>query len=79
MSRGMQSLGSGVPIGARCIHVGTRVSLRKSSVLYLLRPLTREGDCRRIGQAVASGSRRANICKHGRLAYIRSSGLGDEA
>ena len=51
----------------------------KSSVLYLLRPLTRERDCRRIGQAVSSGSRRANICKHGRLADIRSSGVGGAA
>lgn len=44
VSRGMQSLGSGFPIGARSIPVGTRLlhelacsQLRKSSVLYLLR------------------------------------------
>ena len=59
--------------------VGTRFCSAKSSVLYLLRPLTRERGCRRIGQAVSSGSRRANICKHGRLADIRSSGVGDAA
>ena len=42
--RGMQSLGSGFPIGARSIPVGTRLlhelaesQLGKSSVLYLLR------------------------------------------
>ena len=38
VSRGMQSLGSGFPIGARSIPVGTRFSFGKSSVLYLLRP-----------------------------------------
>ena len=42
VSRGMQSLGSGFPIGARSIPVGTRFSFGKSSVLYLLRPLTLE-------------------------------------
>ena len=71
--------GSGFPIGASSIPVGTRFCSAKSSVLYLLRPLTRERDCRRIGQAVSSGSRRANICKHGRLADIRSSGAGGAA
>ena len=35
VSRGMQSLGSGFPIGARSIPVGTRFSFGKSSVLYL--------------------------------------------
>ena len=35
VSRGMQSLGSGFPIGARSIPVGTRFSAGKSSVLYL--------------------------------------------
>ena len=59
--------------------VGTRFCSAKSSVLYLLRPLTRERDCRRIGQAVSTGSRRTNICKHGRLADIRSSGVGGAA
>jgi len=42
VSRGMQSLGSGFPIGARSSPVGTRFSFGKSSVLYLLRPLTLE-------------------------------------
>ena len=52
VSRGMQSLGSGFPIGASSIPVGTRLlhelaesQLRKSSVLYLLRPLTLERGC----------------------------------
>ena len=45
VSRGMQSLGSGFPIGARSIPVGTRFSSGKSSVLYLLRPLTLERGC----------------------------------
>ena len=45
VSRGMQSLGSGFPIGARSIPVGTRFSFGKSSVLYLLRPLTLERGC----------------------------------
>ena len=34
VSRGMQSLGSGFPIGARSIPVGTRFSFGKSSVIY---------------------------------------------
>ena len=37
VSRGVQSLGSGFPIGASSIPVGTRFSAGKSSVLYLLR------------------------------------------
>ena len=44
VSRGVKTLGSGFPIGARSIPVGTRLlhelacsQLRKSSVLYLLR------------------------------------------
>ena len=45
VSRGMQSLGSGFPIGARSFPVGTRFSFGKSSVLYLLRPLTLERGC----------------------------------
>ena len=79
VSRGEYPLGSGFPIGASSIPVGTRFCSAKSSVLYLLRPLTRERDCRRIGPAVSTGSRRTNICKHGRLADIRSSGVGDAA
>ena len=35
VSRGAQLLGSGFPIGASSIPVGTRLSLGKSSVLYL--------------------------------------------
>ena len=45
VSRGMQSLGSGFPIEARSIPVGTRFCFAKSSVLYLLRPLTLERGC----------------------------------
>ena len=45
VSRGMQSIGSGFPIGARSFPVGTRFSFGKSSVLYLLRPLTLERGC----------------------------------
>ena len=45
VSRGVKSLGSGFPIGARSIPVGTRFSFGKSSVLYLLRPLTLERGC----------------------------------
>ena len=45
VSRGAQLLGSGFPIGARSIPVGTRFSFGKSSVLYLLRPLTLERGC----------------------------------
>lgn len=59
--------------------VGTRFCAAKSSVLYLLRPLTRERGCHRTGQTVSCGSRRTNICRHGRLADIRSSGVGDAA
>lgn len=59
--------------------VGTRFCAAKSSVLYLLRPLTLERGCHRTGQTVSCGSRRTNICKHGRLADIRSSGVGDAA
>ena len=51
----------------------------KSSVLYLLRPLTLERGCHRTGQTFSCGSRRTNICRHGRLADIRSSGVGDAA
>ena len=70
---------AGFPIGARSIPVGTRFCSAKSSVLYLLRPLTLEGGCHRTGQTFSCGSRRTNICKHGRLADIRSSGVGDAA
>lgn len=59
--------------------VGTRFCLAKSSVLYLLRPLTLERGCHRTGQTVSCGSRRTDICRHGRLADIRSSGVGDAA
>ena len=45
VSRGVKTLGSGFPIGARSIPVGTRFSFGKSSVLYLLRPLTLERGC----------------------------------
>ena len=45
VSRGEHPLGSGFPIGARSIPVGTRFCSAKSSVLYLLRPLPRERGC----------------------------------
>ena len=45
VSRGEYSLGSGFPIGANSIPVGTRFCSAKSSVLYLLRPLTLERGC----------------------------------
>lgn len=61
------------------IPVGTRFSFGKSNVLYLLRPLTLERGCHRTGQTFSCGSRRTNSCKHGRLADIRSSGVGDAA
>ena len=59
-----------------CWHT---ILLAKSSVLYLLRPLTLERGCHRTGQTVSCGSRRTDICRHGRLADIRSSGVGDAA
>ena len=71
---GCNPFGSGFPIGASSIPVGTRLSAAKSSVL-----LTRERGCHRTGQTVSCGSRRTNICRHGRLADIRSSGVGDAA
>ena len=79
VSRGMQSLWLRVSNRGEKHPVGTRFCSAKSSVLYLLRPLTRERGCHRTGQTVSSGSRRANICKHGRLADIRSSGVGGAA
>lgn len=42
VSRGVQLPGSGFPIGARSIPVGTRFSVGKSSVLYLCFRLTLE-------------------------------------
>ena len=42
---GQSPFGSGFPIGASSIPVGTRFSVGKSSVLYLLRPLTLERGC----------------------------------
>ena len=42
---GQSPFGSGFPIGASSIPVGTRFSFGKSSVLYLLRPLTLERGC----------------------------------
>lgn len=42
VSRGVQSFGSGFPIGASSIPVGTRFSFGKSSVLYLCFRLTLE-------------------------------------
>ena len=79
VSRGMKSLGARFPIGARSIPVGTRFCSAKSSVLYLLRPLTLERGCHRTGQTVSCGSRRTDICKRRRLADVRSSGVGGAA
>lgn len=79
VSRGMQSLWLRVSNRGEKRPVGTRFCAAKSSVLYLLRPLTRERGCHRTGQTVSCGSRRTNICKHGRLADIRSSGVDDAA
>ena len=76
---GCNPFGSGFPIGASSILVGTRFSFRKSSMLYLCFRLTLERGCHRTGQTVSCGSRRTNICRHGRLADIRSSGVGDAA
>ena len=42
---GQSPFGSGFPIGARSIPVGARFCAAKSSVLYLLRPLTLERGC----------------------------------
>lgn len=75
----MQSLWLRVSNRGEQHPVGTRFCAAKSSVLYLLRPLTQERGCHRTGQTVSCGSRRTNICKHGRLADIRSSGVGDAA
>ena len=75
----MQSLWLRVSNRGEQPPVGTRFCAVKSSVLYLLRPLTLERGCHRTGQTVSCGSRRTNICKHGRLADIRSSGVGDAA
>ena len=75
----MQSLWLRVSNRGEQHPVGTRFCAAKSSVLYLLRPLAQERGCHRTGQTFSCGSRRANICKHGRLADIRSSGVGDAA
>ena len=72
-------LALGHPIGGERHPVGTRFCSAKSSVLYLLRPLALERGCHHTGQTVSCGSRRTNICEHGRLADIRSSGVGDVA
>ena len=61
VSRGMQSLGSGFPIGARSIPVGTRFSFGKSSVLYLLRPLTLERGCHHTGQTLFGDSMNSGV------------------
>ena len=79
VSRGMQSLWLWVSNRGEQHPVGTRFCSAKSSVLYLLRPLTLERGCHRTEQTISYGSRRANICEHGRLADIRSSGVGDAA
>ena len=75
----MQSLWLWVSNRGEQHSAGTRFCAAKSSVLYLLRPLTLERGCHRTGQTFSCGSRRTNSCKHGRLADIRSSGVGDAA
>ena len=75
----MQSLWLWVSNRGEQHPVGTRFCAAKSSVLYLLRPLTLERGCHRTGQTVSCGSRRTDICRHGRLADIRSSGVGGAA
>ena len=62
VSKGEHPFGSGFPIGARSIPVGTRFSRGKSSVLYLWRPLTLERGCHRTGQTVSRGSRTGGFC-----------------
>ena len=62
VSRGAQLLGSGFPIGARSIPVGTRFSIEKSSVLYLLRPLTLERGCCLTEHTVSGVSRTDGFC-----------------
>ena len=79
VSRGMQSLWLWVSNRGEQHPAGTRFCAAKSSVLYLLRPLTLERGCHRTGQTVSCGSRRTDICRHGRLADIRSSGVGGAA
>lgn len=59
----MQSLCSGFPIGARSSPVGTRFSFGKSSVLYLLRPLTLEGLSHHARQTLFGGSRTGGFCE----------------
>ena len=61
VSRGMQSLGSGFPIGARSIPVGTRFSFGKSSVLYLLRPLTLERGCPTLDRHFSAAAEQADF------------------
>ena len=58
VSRGVKSLGSGFPIGASSIPVGTRFSFGKSSVLYLLRPLTLERGCPTLDSQFQTGRKR---------------------
>ena len=72
VSRGVQSLGSGFPIGASSIPVGTRFSAGKSSVLYLCFRLTRERGLRRSlhdsrvwQQTLFRGSRTGGFCDVG--------------
>lgn len=79
VSRGAQLLWLWVSNRGEQHSAGTRFCAAKSSVLYLLRPLTLERGCHRTGQTFSCGSRRTNSCKHGRLADIRSSGVGDAA
>ena len=71
--------GSGFPIGASSTLLAHDFARQSLVCLYLLRPLTLERGCHRTGQTVSCGSRRTNICRHGRLADIRSSGVGDAA
>ena len=61
VSRGAQLLGSGFPIGARSSPVGTRFSFGKSSMLYLLRPLTLERGCPTLDRHFSAAAERADF------------------
>jgi len=55
------SFDSGFPIGVKA-PFGTRFSVGKSSVLYLLRPLTLERGCLLPEHTISGGSRTGGFC-----------------
>ena len=76
---GRSSFGSGFPIGASSIPVGTRLSPGKSSVLYLCFRLTRERGWRRTlrcgrvwQQTLFRGSRTGGFCD---VSYSTNAGF----